>query len=580
MKHKDARPGLRVVKVRRISRDTEASAALVEQDSRLSAFAGAQGFDVVGDVEDATVSGAVNLDRRPKLKKWLAEPYLSKWDVLLFTEQDRVTRDDLHWWGLVIWLKEKGKNVLLLDEPNFELDTSEGRMMAGFKAYSNTKYRESVAEKRRKQLDHHKRYNLWSGGQWPFGYRAERFQHEEDGKVVWRWRLVIDPYTGGLVRGAYDRMVNHSGWSLNRVARDWTERGVPTPRNYQILENAKAGREGVSTKANENMRWTHTMVREIFTRHTLMGVATENGKPRMKDGMPVRWADPILSRSEFDKLQKVIKANKRTKQHDDTEGPVTGIVYCWCGQPMHTNTVRYKKKLKNGMVRHHTYQYMRCKSITKGIPCEWRTTWPLRYFYGEITRAVLFPLMNVPIVKRTFIPGEDHTSEIETLEEALTNLTANFDKAPEGPVADAFIARMTQHADRIKELKALPSVPDHWETEETGESFGDKWFAAGEDAESLDDEWRARKALLLQLGYRFYVGGPRDAPFGRHFYPADFESRAVGIEGGQANAEWLADWMAEVAETQRTATPLDLAPLRPYSDYYGKNEETYTDVPA
>lgn len=315
------------------------------------------------------------------------------------------------------------------------------------------------------------------------------------------------------------------------------------------------------------------MVKDIFTRHTLMGIATENGKPRLRDGIPVQWADPILTRAEFDKLQKVIAANKRVKTHDDTEGPVTGLVFCWCGEPMHSNTVRNKRKLKDGTVREHEYQYIRCKSITKLIPCEHRTTWPLRYFYGEITRAVLYPLMNTPLVKRTFIPGQDHEAEIKSLTEGLTNLSQNLATAPAGSiVATTILETMTKHEERLNSLKAMPKVADRWETEPLGMSFGDKWFTESEGL-TLDAEWREHKKLLLQIGYRFYIGGPRNAPFGRHYYPADIESRAVDLDGGKADAEWLADWLAEVSETQRTATPLELAPVRPYGDYYAESEK-------
>ncbi|WP_433544821.1 recombinase family protein [Streptomyces sp. CA-294286] len=84
----------RGLKVRRISRDEETSASLIAQDERIDAYADTNGIELVDDVEDATVSGKVNPDKRKPLGKWLKEPLLSRWDVLIFTNQDRITRDE------------------------------------------------------------------------------------------------------------------------------------------------------------------------------------------------------------------------------------------------------------------------------------------------------------------------------------------------------------------------------------------------------------------------------------------------------------------------------------------------------
>lgn len=92
----------RVLLVARYSGDDEAgamerqrqllSAWLAESDCVLATGPGG------GWVEDETVSGAVHLDDRPSLGQWLRPPLLDEWDVMVVTEQDRVTRDDLHWW--------------------------------------------------------------------------------------------------------------------------------------------------------------------------------------------------------------------------------------------------------------------------------------------------------------------------------------------------------------------------------------------------------------------------------------------------------------------------------------------------
>jgi site-specific DNA recombinase len=124
----------RMLPVKRTSLDQDNSSALYRQERELQEHADEHGHVIVGWVSDETVSGAVNLDDRASLGKWLHEPLLHEWDVMLVTEQDRVTRDDLHWWGFVARLLAWGKRLVVLDDPDLDLSTPNGRQAAGAKA--------------------------------------------------------------------------------------------------------------------------------------------------------------------------------------------------------------------------------------------------------------------------------------------------------------------------------------------------------------------------------------------------------------------------------------------------------------
>ncbi|MFI1676035.1 recombinase family protein [Streptomyces sp. NPDC020607] len=127
---------VRVVKVRRISREEETSAALVAQDQRIERECSKQGYAVVGDAEDGSVSGAVPPSERKGLGPWMREPLLSRWDKLIFDEQDRVGRDDIEWWRFVGWVRDLGphRDIILLDHPGFSVHDPERRMLAGVKS--------------------------------------------------------------------------------------------------------------------------------------------------------------------------------------------------------------------------------------------------------------------------------------------------------------------------------------------------------------------------------------------------------------------------------------------------------------
>lgn len=569
---------MRVVKVRRISRDTEQSSALAAQDEALSDAAAKARYEVVGDVEDSCVSGAVNLDKRPSLGEWLREPLLATWDALMFTTQDRITRDDLHWWGFVAFLQSNKKNVIVLDDPGLDLTTPNGRVIAGFKAAQAANYRNDVITKKHKQLEHYRAHDFWPGGQWPFGYRAERLIDEKEGKP--RFRLIQDPVTAPLVREAYDRMVN-KGWRLNQIARDWNKRGIDTPRNHQIRTNLTLGREGVSTKVNPRLKWQHTMLKAILTRPTIMGLSIQDGKVRQRNGLPVQWAKPIVSKSEFDKLQAVIATNGFDKL-PETANPMTGLVYCWCGEPMHSSTARNKRRLKDGAIREHTYYYMRCRSIARNNPCEHRTTWPLGFITQRLEAVFLEQLENVEIEEKTFIPGKDHTDEIANLRQGIDNLAQHLvDLPPGGTAANSILTTMREYEAQLVQLEAEPLVADRWEVTGTGLTFGQRWAA--------DHRWDSRFDLLHKLGIRLYLGGDRSGPM-NHFisaYGEGYVEHATNIAAGKAeftplqsfdglatdmHRKFAEEWARPLIDTQTgkvvaSGNRAMLPPLKPYSAY-------------
>ncbi|MGW4205937.1 hypothetical protein [Streptomyces sp. NPDC004726] len=51
----------------------------------------------MGMVEDATVSGAINLDERSKLGQWTRSPRWEQWDAIMVTTLDRITRNRYRW---------------------------------------------------------------------------------------------------------------------------------------------------------------------------------------------------------------------------------------------------------------------------------------------------------------------------------------------------------------------------------------------------------------------------------------------------------------------------------------------------
>ncbi|AJC54028.1 recombinase family protein [Streptomyces sp. 769] len=505
---------MRILKVRRISRDTETSSALVSQGVELDHAIKTGGHTLAGDVEDSTVSGAVNLDQRPKLGKWLKKPLLDDWDALMVTTQDRITRDDLHWWSFVAFVLANDKTVIVLDDPGLDLVTPNGRAIAGFKAAQAANYRLDVVKKKKKQVEHYKAMDFWPGGQVPYGYMKVKFRTVDNGREVIRWKLVIDPISSAIVREIWDRLVNKQD-KVAVIRRDLNAHGILTPTDHQRWRNAQEGREGVSCEVR-GAKWGNGAIRDIMTRHTLMGVATENGKPRMRDGLPVQWAEPILTKSEFDAVQKIFTTRKGSHRAPSSN-PFLYVVYCPCGTAFHGSLQRMRGK---------DYHYLKCGSINNaGVNCgmgkHFRKEWVSTFLEDQ----VLSQIGSVEITEKTFQPGHDRTQEIESLKQGISNLTESLAHAEPGSLAmTTIMEKMNEYSTQVTELEKEPVVPARWVETPTGKTYATEW--------ENDQDWNKRGEVLRKAGVRLVLGGTMDNPTSILVLPKDLAARAGDVAAG------------------------------------------------
>lgn len=102
-------------------------------------------------------------------------------------------------------------------------------------------------------------------------------------------------------------------------------------------------------------------------------------------------------------------------------------------------------------------------------------------------------------MKRTYVPGRDHTAAIAELRSALANLTVAIGTAT-APAAVAVLTRqMDEHARTITRLEAEPVVHARWKEEPTGAAYREQWRAV--------KDWESRAALLAKAGVRFFCEG-------------------------------------------------------------------------
>ncbi|RST07849.1 hypothetical protein EF910_05265 [Streptomyces sp. WAC07149] len=536
--------GTRVLGVRRISHDTEASSALVRQKKEHDSAEKRFGYVMVGDVEDATVSGSVNLADRPSLGKWMVSPKIHEWEALMVTAQDRITRDDWEWMSFLLLCREHGKQVIILEEPSFDLYDRSSRMMSHFRSYKDSEYLDSIKKKKQDQVQDFREQGLWPGGNWPFGYRTEKFFHEPSGKL--RWRLVPDPVTGKLVREAYSRIVEQ-GWTTGRLVGDWNKRGILTARDYQAHVNALEGRENVDVEV-KGTKWSHRSMLTTLTKKQLIGQRVHKGEVIMgPDGLPQRFCEPILTQAEYDLLQAVLKERGDRYRRADKEkvgsGDLTGVLYCLCGRKKHELYTNKKATKTTPMIKNY-YPYFWCSSrpATNQTACEWARCWPQQMVKDALEEAFLHRLGGIEIKHKAFKPGVDNRPQIEEIKKAVGRLTLRLLKFEEDdPRYIASEKLLEDHTATLKTLEENPVVPSRWVEEGTGETFGQKWG---------EMDWGQRGWLLKGLGIRFITAGSTEHPIYFLVHPEDVVEKAHHAAGGIIDALHQEAWLKKVEQFQ------------------------------
>lgn len=457
---------------------------------------------------------------------------MHEWDVLMVTEQDRITRDDMHWWHFVDWILKNGKDIEVLDDPTFDIHSEDGRMLAGIKAAQAAKYRKTVQAKQLDRTRYFRENRLWNGGIWPFGYRAEVFTHLGEP----RKRLAVDPHTARLVREAYERIVL-GGDTIYAVAQDWNARGIPSARDHQRREQNRDLPEH-ERRPEKGTRWSVTPLRNMLKSPALTGVMMHRSKPVLDaDGSPVAWADPILADEEFTALQDAIfteRGEEKPRRAKNWSTPLLGVVFCLCGRPMY---VRHQKnRLADGTTRVLTYY--QCRSVSEMDRCEAPSAWRAESLYDAIERAFLDEAGDLRQLKRTFVPARNHTAAIAELRRELANLATAVGQAA-SPLAVAALARqMDEHAKTIERFEGEPAVPARWDEEPTGPTYRERWSAHG--------GWEHRAELLLKAGVRCFCEGTHRSGRVHMYLPSSLRGVGSGADRVESPEEGAHQFFLEL----------------------------------
>jgi site-specific DNA recombinase len=481
---------VRALIVVRLSRVTDATTSPERQVAACRDLCTARGYEVVGIAEDLDVSaGKTTPFDRPQLGRWLQDP--SKYDVIVFFRVDRIVRRLFDLADLIRWSRQHSVTLVSATEAHFDLSTDFGDIIALLVAKVAEMELEAISERNASAFRHNYSRGKYRGGIPPWGYLPEQ---NEDGE----WRLVQDPEQVIVIHEVVERVLK--GEPLRAIAHDLTGRGVLTTKDRfaQVRGREVVGYEWHSAPLKRALT-SPTLLGRVVTREQMTDAQGRvhrlaNGKKVFgadtlvvgEDGSPVVRAEPILTRDMFDRVGVELSGRENRKEPTKrTSGLLLRIIYCGvCGRPAY--------RLKGGTGRKPRY---RCSSAQYKDQCANRTV-SLEWADAEIERRVLQNMGPLERRQRVWFAGNDHTSELDEVNEVLADLTDQIGTGvfkrgtPQRAKLDQRIAALSE---RQAELASTPGEPAGWRFEPTGELFSDWW-------EAQDTE--GRNVWLRQMNFR------------------------------------------------------------------------------
>ena len=217
--------------------------------------------------------------------------------------------------------------------------TSSDDLMIPFKNLINEAYCRDISVKIRSQLEIKRKRGEYLGSFAAYGYMKSDTDKNQ---------LVIDEYAADVVRDIFKWKLK--GASPKAIADRLNSAGVLSPMEYKKSIGMKYA---TSFKANAQALWSAASIIRLLRNPVYIGVLTQGKEttPSYKVHKRIskdadEWAvvqdchEPIVAKSDFDKVQKVLALDTRTCKDDSVVQLFSGMVFCGdCGASMIRKTV-------------------------------------------------------------------------------------------------------------------------------------------------------------------------------------------------------------------------------------------------
>ncbi|MGO8939440.1 MAG: recombinase family protein [Mycobacterium sp.] len=440
------------------------------------------GHKIVGTIQDLGVSASVSPFERPDLGPWLADDKSGEWDVLVFSKLDRLFRSTRDCVKFAEWAEER-KKILVFAEDSMTLNYRDSKpgsieaMIANLFVYLGSFFAELELNRfRSRALDGHRvlrQTDRWATGVPPLGFRVVPHPSGK-GKG-----LDTDPEGRELLHGMASRLLD--GWSFIRIAAWLNESGALTSMDRVRV-----------AKGQEPQRkpWTVSTVIDALTSPRTQGLKLHKRETVLdENGEPIRLGPPTFDPDTWQQIQQAAQLRQiGQRTPSQTANPMLGVGFCGvCGASLAQQITR-----RNG----NEWRYYRCGRTP--LNCNGVI---LRAEIGdEILEEVFVEHWgNSKVVRRVFVPGEDHSHELEQVEATIARLRRESDAGLLTTPDDEriWLERLRVQTARRDQLSEAPVRASEWVTEETDQTYGEAWAEEGRD----------RRKLLVDAGIRFELNG-------------------------------------------------------------------------
>lgn len=470
-------------------------------------WAEAKGYKIVGQFEDLGVSAEKRPEDRPDLGHWLTDEGAAKWDVIVWSKMDRAFRSTRHCVDFARWAEERHKVVAFADD-GLTLDYRPGvdkgidSMMAELFVYLGSFFAQLELNrfKTRAQDSHRalRQMDRWASGVPPLGFKVV---DHSSGKGK---GLDTDETGKALLHAMARRLLD--GWSFIRIAA-WLNAAYADPRcgrkhvlgcecrDGAALTNMDRARVA-SGKPPKARPWSVNSVIDGLTSPRTQGLKmTGRGKRAMtvldSEGEPIRLGPPTFDDATWKQIQDAAQLRRiGQRRPSKTTNPVLGVAVCGC-----TGCPACGEHEDGGICGSSLAQQITRKKLASGEMGEWRTyrcgRTPLNC-NGVSDRAedVDFQLAHdftyfrgdEAMTRRVFVPGEDHSAELEQVNATIERLRMESDAGLLTTPQDErlWMERLKAQVAKRDQLAAMPSRAAGWVTEEIGQTKREAWLAADE----------------------------------------------------------------------------------------------------
>ena len=168
-------------------------------------------------------------------------------------------------------------------------------------------------------------------------------------------KLVVDDYAAEIVRRIFRWKIE--GMAVSAIAKKLNELHILSPKEYKKSTglNYRGGFTGGSGSQWSSSSVKRILTNEVYLGHLLQG-RTEKVNYKVKKSIEKpkeEWVrventhEPIISDSDFEAVQNLLKADGRVSPESKSLSPFMGLLFCGdCGEQMVRRRVRYKESDK------------------------------------------------------------------------------------------------------------------------------------------------------------------------------------------------------------------------------------------